>query len=231
MSKYNSYYPGRIGDQILWWTNFILKLGGYQATLGYAAADIAAVLADANRIFYLLNTVQPAAQSFAQTITDHINLVENGGSNAIVDLPTFVLPTTPPPPPNVLPGALKRVFAFITNLKTRPGYNSDIGTALQILSSTVADDPAAIPAVIVTPNSGEVVLAFKKIGHPGVLIQEQTGAGSVWNTLAISTSSPYHDVRPLAAAGQPEKRRYRFCYWDNVPTNVWTPVYEVTFGG
>jgi hypothetical protein len=28
-----------------------------------------------------------------------------------------------------------------------------------------------------------------------------------------------------------EKRRYRFCFWDNTPTNNWTATFEVTFGG
>jgi hypothetical protein len=31
--------------------------------------------------------------------------------------------------------------------------------------------------------------------------------------------------------GQPEMRRYRLCYWDNVPSNAFCDTIEVTFGG
>ena len=40
-----------------------------------------------------------------------------------------------------------------------------------------------------------------------------------------------NDTRPLKVAGQPEKRRYRLCFWDGEPTRVWSPVIEVVFGG
>ena len=231
MSTFVRFYPSRIGDQILWLTNWTGKIGGYQATLGYAAGDISATVADALRLIYLLQTVQNEAQNFAFAITSHITLMQNGSGSSLVTLPAFTLPTTPTPPANVLPGALKRILAFVANLKTRVGYNDGIGADLQILSSTVADNPGAVPDASVTANSGEVALTFKKLGHPGVYIEEQTGAGTVWNFLAICTNSPYHDVRPLAVAGVPEKRRYRLCFWDNVPSHVWTATFEVTYGG
>jgi len=139
--------------------------------------------------------------------------------------------TDPPPPANVLPGALKRIMAFIANLKTRPGYTPDIGTNLKIIATTVPIDPGDIPDPDAEAEIGQVVLSFIKGGHQGVLIQEQVGASTVWGDLAVCTTSPYHDVRPLAVPGQPEKRRYRFCYWDGTPSNAWTSVFEVTFGG
>lgn len=54
---------------------------------------------------------------------------------------------------------------------------------------------------------------------------------TTWSYLAIDTSSPYHDTRALRVAGQPEKRRYRLCYWDGEPTKNWSDTVEVTFGG
>jgi hypothetical protein len=148
-----------------------------------------------------------------------------------VPLPLLVFPATPPPPDNVLPGALKRIMAFIANLKTRPGYTTDIGTNLQIISTTVPVDPGAIPDPDAVAEAGQVVLSFIKAGHKGMLIQSQVGASTVWSDLVICTTSPYHDVRPLAVPGVPEKRRYRFCFWDGTPSNVWTATYEVTFSG
>jgi len=51
-----------------------------------------------------------------------------------------------------------------------------------------------------------------------------------WTYLAIDTRSPYSDHRPLQVPGQPEKRRYRVCYWDETLSYVWSPVLQVVFG-
>ncbi len=231
MSITNRFYPARRGDQGPWLTNWIDKIAGYQLILGYLVAEIAGNIADAQRILYLINTVQGESQKFAQSITAHVEIVLHGSGADLVPIPLFILPTTPLPPGNVKPGAEKRLLAFIANLKTRPGYNAAIGIDLQIVSSTTPSDPGAAPDPGAESKSGYVLLTFVKAGHPGMLIQYQVGASAVWADLAVCTSSPYHDVRPLAVPGQPEVRRYRFCFWDNVPSNVWSPVYEVTFGG
>jgi len=74
------------------------------------------------------------------------------------------------------------------------------------------------------------LIGFKKKGHVGVWIENQVASETDWKQLAISTSSPYHDSRPLKVPGRPEKRRYRVSYWDDEPTRVWSPVVEVAFG-
>ena len=232
MPTRNSYYPARIGDQILWLRNYRNKIGGYQAPLACSAAEIAATVADADRVIYLLDTVSGAAQSFAQAITSHTGLLLNGpAASDLVALPAFSLPATPPPPANVLPGALKRIFAFIANLKTRTGFNDPIAQDLQLTGSVSADNPNAVPPTGGEARSGEVVLTFKKMGHLGVWIEGQTGSETEWSFLAIDTTNPYNDTRPLKVPGQPEKRRYRLCFWDGDPTKVWSDVIEVTFGG
>ena len=231
MNKTIPFWPRGKGDRIIWLTNWIDKIAGYQLILGYTAADIAATIADAQRALYLLNTVQTETQGFAKAVTTHIDIVHNGSGSALVPLPVFTLPTDPPPPANVLPGALKRLFAFIANLKTRPGYTTDIGTILKVISASVPLDPGEIPDPDAEAQAGQVVLTFVKGGHKGTLIQSQVGVSTVWADLAVCTTSPYHDVRPLAVPGVPEKRRYRFCFWDGTPSNAWTAVYEVTFGG
>ena len=180
--------------------------------------------------FYLLDTVQSAAQSFAHAITAHVKLMEDGPGGSLVDIPAFALPTDPPAPDNVLPGALKRLFAFITNLKTRDGYDDPIGQDLGIIGAQVVPDPNAVPPASADARSGEVVLTFKKLGHLGGWIEGQVANDTDWAFLAIATTT-YHDTRPLRVAGQPEKRRYRLCFWDGEPTKVWTAVIEVIYGG
>ncbi len=84
---------------------------------------------------------------------------------------------------------------------------------------------------LATAKSGEVLINFSKDGRTGVLIQGQTANETEWTFVGTDTSDPYHDTRPLKVSGQPEKRRYRVCFWDGDPTNVWSPVIEVVFGG
>ena len=187
--------------------------------------------ADCDRLIYLLDTIQTAAQQFAQAVTAPLRLMLDGAGNALVDVPAFSLPATPEPPDNVLPGALKRLLNFIANLKTRAGFIESIGEDLGIIGATMTDDPDAFPKSKATAKSGQVILNFSKDGHLGVWVESQVGNETDWTHIAIDTSDPYNDTRPLKVAGQPEKRRYRLCFWDGEPTRVWSPVIEVVFGG
>ncbi len=231
MPRTARYYPARIGDQIVWLRNFRNKIGTYQTALGYSADDITAAVADCDRMVWLLDTLQGAASGFGQAVTAHVRLVFNGPGSAAVPPPTFSLPATPAPPANVVPGAQKRLFAFIKNLKTRTAYTVAIGQDLGVIGEEVTEDPDETPKAKAAAKSGEVILNFNKAGHLGVWIESQVANETEWTFLAIDTSDPYNDTRPLKVAGQPEKRRYRLCFWDGEPTRVWTPVIEVVFGG
>ena len=232
MATHTTYFPVRIGDQIIWMRTFYNKIGNYQATLGYTAAEITAIKADANRIAWLLETLQSAAQTFAQAVTGHLRLMLDGPAGSVlVDPPAFVLPALPVPPDNVLPGALKRLFAFVANLKTRAGYTDAIAQDLGIIGAQTTTDPNAVPPVKIEARNGEVLVHVKKMGHIGFQIDGQVGTETEWATVGIGTSDPFHDNRPLKVPGQPEKRRYRVCFWDGEPTRVWSAVIEVVFGG
>ena len=232
MATHTTYYPVRIGDQIIWVRNFSNKIGNYRTTLGYTTAEITAIQADAARIIWLLETLQSSAQAFAQAITGHLRLMLDGpAGSALVEPPVFVLPTVPETPDNVLPGALKRIFAFVANLKTRAGYTDAIAQDLGIIGAQTTVDPNAVPPVKVEVRSGEVLIHVKKMGHTGFQIDGQVANETEWTTVGIGTSDPFHDNRPLKVPGQPEKRRYRVCFWDGEPTRVWSAVIEVVFGG
>ena len=230
MPRTSSYYPARIGDQIVWLRNARNKIANYKVALGYADDDIAAFQADCDRLIWLLETLQSAAQSFAQSVTSHLHLMQDGPTGPLVVPPAFTLPATPAPPANVAPGALKRITSFVNNLKTRTGYDDPVGQDLAVVGPQVIDNPNAYPDAKVEAHSGEVIGTFKKLGHLGAYWEGQVGNEAEWTFLAIVTTT-YHDTRPLRVPNQPEKRRYRLCFWDGQPTRVWTPVMEVVFGG
>src|SRR5438046_2605351 len=54
--KRQAYYPSRVADQILWLENFRNKLGAYQAALGLSAPQVAAGIADARWLVYVLGS-------------------------------------------------------------------------------------------------------------------------------------------------------------------------------
>ena len=224
-----AYYPDRAGDQITWLKNYRTKIGNYQASGGYAVPEIIATQADADFLVALLETWQPAVAQYAKSATAYVGLIQNGPTGAaILPIPTFAIVIAAAP---VLPGALKRIFAFVKNLKTRPFFTPVVGEDLGVIGASITPNPNAVPTVSAEARSGEVVVRFTKDGHLGVWIEGQVGAETAWSFLAIDTTDPYNDTRPLKVAGQPEKRRYRVCFWDGTPSNVWTAVMEVTYGG
>ncbi len=194
MPTTNSYYPVRVGDQIIWLRNFRNKIPNYKTALGYADADITAIQADCDRLVWLMETLQGAAQSFAQAVTSHLNLMRSGTGTAAVDPPAFSLPSTPAPPANVLPGALKHVTTFIANLKTRTGYTDTMGQDLGVIGAVQpAPDPQTTKPVIkaVTVAGGKVQVQWKKGVFDGIRIEVDRGSG--WQFLDNDIKPHYDD--------------------------------------
>ena len=245
MPARNAYFPLDHGNQIIWVRNWRNKIGTYQATGGYTAGEITATVADGDYVLHLIENWHPGAQQFLQAATAHVKLVLYGPIATLVVPPPFfngnntgaVPPMAGAWPTAVPPGALVRIFAFITNMKTRTFCTPAVQEDLMIVGTeaNVVVDP--VPPASAEARSGEVRVRFTKKmpaegkSHMGVWIESQVGTETAWTFLAIDTSDPYNDTRPLKVAGQPEKRRYRLCFWDGEPSNVWTAVIEVTYGG
>ena len=205
MPHSNSYYPVRIGDQIIWLRNYRNKLPNHQAPLGYTDDEIAAIQADCDRLIWLLETFQEAAQSFAQAVTSHIQTLQNGPGNDLIAPPVFSLPATPVPPANVLPGALKRLTTGIRNLKTRPGYLDSLGQDLGVVApAQPAPDPQTTRPVLklVLGAGGHVEAQLKKQGFPGARLEVDRGNGQ-WVLLAIITAPHYVDTLTPAPGSPP----------------------------
>jgi hypothetical protein len=75
-----------------------------------------------------------------------------------------------------------------------------------------------------------VNLGFHKNGHTAVYIESQRANGT-WEFLAIATTIPFHDDRPLLVARTPEVRTYRMRYWDkDAATSDWSATVSITVG-
>lgn len=231
MPKHNSYFPSTKPAQIPWLINFITKLPLRAAEMGYLPADYAAVINDATWALYCLEKVNPTAKAYAQAMTAAIetNLYSEPVLGSPVPLPGYALPT--PIPTQVMPGALRRMFEFIAAMKKRAGYTDPIGEDLGVIGEEITDNPDAVPRLgKIVVRGGEVVIPFFKDGHMGVWIECSVDGGA-WAFVTIDTTSPYNDARPLEPGHAAEKRRYRLCFWDGEPTNVWVTTEEIAYGG
>ncbi len=128
--KRQKYFPSRIADQVLWLINYLNKLPGYATALGLASGDLAAALADAKWVVYVLGTWLPTVRAFAPSTTDAVDNVLEGTGDEVAVLPTFTAPALPTGVVAVLPGALTRLFKTVALLKDAPGYLETIGTDL-----------------------------------------------------------------------------------------------------
>ncbi len=231
MATHNTFFPGGQPGQIIWLPNFVTKLTTRAAELGYAPADIASIIIDCNWALYCIQKVGPASKTYAQSMTAAItaNLYSEPVAGSPIPLPAFALPV--PIPTQAAPGALKRVFAFIKAMKLRAQYTIAIGEDLGVIGDEVTEDLDAVPSLgKIVIRGGEVIIPFIKDGHMGVCIECSIDGGP-WTFVTIDTSSPYNDARPLAPGKPAEKRRYRLCFWDGEPTNVWVTTEEVAFAG
>ena len=141
MPAHDNYFPVRTGDQILWLKNYRQKVANYQVAGGYLVAEIIATQADADFCTGLLEVLQPQVTQYAQGITAYVRLILEGPpSTTLVPVPVFNIASAGTP---VLPGALKRIFALIANMKKRAFCTAAVQQDLQIIGAAQpAPDPA-----------------------------------------------------------------------------------------
>jgi len=97
----------------------------------------------------------------------------------------------------------------IGDWKRLDGWTPEAAAALQAISTTPAFDPSTFkPEFKVRIIGGEIRLDWKKKGADGVFVYCRLRGQTTWIKLAMDTSSPYIDGRPLAQAGVAEVREY-----------------------
>ena len=230
MPRHASYFPSTHAEQVIWLNNWITTLPGLGAALSLTAGEISNTIADATWAKYCLERVGPTAKAWLQSLNAAIktNLFEETGGSP-VPFSAFALPT--PIASQVANGALKRIFKLIATIKTRAACTESVREALRIVGDEETENPDAVPKLgKIVVRGGEVIIPFVKDGHMGVYIESSIDDGP-WTFVTIDTSSPYNDARPLAPGKTADTRRYRLCFWDGAPTNVWVTTEEIAYAG
>ena len=168
-----TYYPSRIGNQVLWLDNYANNLALYAPTLSISPTDTTASVDDARWCAYGLGIWITAVRAFSPSTTDAVDAMLTGEGSSPMVLPTFTPPSLPNGAAPRKPGALTRIFAMVARIKQDPAYTEAMGTDLGIVGAEESGQhPAPKFTAVVQDGSGVQVvrLGFFKYTHMGVFI-------------------------------------------------------------
>lgn len=205
---HQTFYPMRVGDQIVWLTNFYHKLPLWAATLGVTAAQQAEIIADVRWLIYVLQDWLPAVRAFNQACTAAARGVETGSGGSVA-LPVFTAPSLPGSEgslPVLTPrpeGVLRRLFDVIQEWKQINACTDTLCQDLRIIGSEEsAPDLATVqPALTARRSGSQVEIGWNWQGLSRWLesceIQVDRGAG--WELLLMDTKPNCTDVHAQPA--------------------------------
>lgn len=234
--KRNTYYPSRQADQVLWLTNFSNKLPGHAATLGLAAGDVTAAVADCGWVIYVLQNWLPATRAWAQSCTDALTETLSGSGAAAQVLPVFAAPALPGAVVPVNPDALDRIFVLVQSIKDNSQATDAIKTDLRLVGSEQAgpDLSTVQPAIAPAVSGSQVQVKWGWGGNAAWLesceIQVDRGDGKGFVLLTIDTTPNYTDTQPFPAAKTIWTYKAIFRANDQ-QVGVWSSPTSVTVGG
>lgn len=224
------WWPRAEGQRIIWINNFLLKIPGYQATLGFVLADITAITNDLNAYLYSINIVAIFKSKSQDCVRFKDDLADGTGPSGAFPANT----TLPAAPVVVANGVVARLTAFVARCTSAPGYTAAIGEDLGIVAPVEGGggveptDPQPTGNAFAMPNS-QVQINWVKAGFTGVIVESQRGTETGWTVLAQDFNSPYVDARAPLVAGQAEVRKYRLRYLQgDTPVGVYSDVIVVS---
>lgn len=216
----------------IWLKNFAQGFATHGPALGFTAAEVAAVQADAAMLDYLISDLIPTYKSGLDARYSYKNLIKNGPAGAPGGAPPPA-PSTGAAPATVAPGVLPRLRQLVQRIRYAPGYTEDIGKDLGIEDeegSNAVDTDTAKPTAKATalPNH-HVRIEFNKRRFDGVWIESRRKGDADWIPLGVDLYSPYMDTRPPAQAGTPEVREYRLRFYEgDAPIGEWSDIISIT---
>ena len=226
------YWPKREGDQGLMLTNIQTKIPKYYTDLEISTTRQAKLTLVLAWLIWAWQIYLPSRRTDPTTATKWRQQLASGTSDETTK-------TTPPLPAELTPpagtpffGMLSWLFEEIARWKKAEGYTDAIGADLGVIGAAAVahTDPPALWPGDVAQNSVEICTNFYE--HDGAWLESQRQGETAFTFLAIETTSPYVDNRPVKTPGQAEWRDYRACWWDsNAASYAFGPVLRVLVNG
>ena len=210
--KRQEYFPGRIGDQIVWLRNIKTKLPNHATALGLVAGDVTNILLDVDTSIYGLDTYRgalgPASTSCYQCIETALY------DDTVPGLIAWAGFTPPPGAPAARPhGCLRRIFAYISDvIKVAPGYTMVIGEDLGVEGPTLGTpDPASTAPEfdLRSTTGGKLEVLWTKKQFDGVRLEFDRGTAGLLSDMDLR---PDYTLNWLPPAGQSAVIRVRLRY-------------------
>lgn len=228
--------PRTDNELMVWLNNFASSFAAHAEALGFDAAEVAQVRADAAMLSYLVGDLVPTYRAALNTRTAYKGLILNGPAGEVGGDPPPA-PSVGAPPAAVAPGILPRLRRLVQRIQVAPRYTEAVGSDLGITGrdsgGVSAPADAVKPKVKATALAGGGVrVEFNKAGFDGVQVESRRAGEAAWRPLGNDNYSPYVDERPPLEVGRPEVREYRLRFlerdepvgdWSNIVTVSTTP--------
>lgn len=234
--KRTPFYPFSINDQVHWLENYRNKIVIHGAVLGLTPAQIAATVADARWLIYVLLTWLGASRAWSMACTDAVTEARTGASTGPMALPVFVPPALPDQVAPVAAGALTRILDLCENLRNHPACTEAIATDLGLVGSelTGPDLTTLQPPLKATRTGSVVNFPWTWGGNSKFLdaleIQVDRNDTKGWVLLVMDTTPGYVDSFPQPAT--PTVWKYRAIYRvDDAQVGQWSNIVSVAVGG
>ena len=226
--------PRTDSELMLWLNNFSTSFAAHATALGFTAADVSSVSADAAMLNYLVGDLLPTYKAALKARSTYKDLIISGP----LGRPGGPPPTAPAagtPPATVPPGVLPRLRNLVQRIQLAPGYDETIGIALGIdgtegAGPSAPDSPPKPSLKARSTGPDTVQIDFSKEKFDGVVIESRRDGEDGWQSLGLDSYSPYIDSRPPLEPGKPERREYRARYMlRDQATGDWSDIVTATF--
>ncbi len=226
------FFPGREGDQVLWFSNLQSKAAGYYTPLDISTGRQTKLTLTLNWLIWTWQVYAPTRRPEGPASTKWRNDIATGTPDPMTSAVPPVPASLTPPSGTPYFGMLTWLFEEIARWKTAEGYTDTIGKDLGVIgaAATTHTDPPGLTQGKLALNSVE--LLFTLYEHDGVWIECQRQGDAGFSSVGSDTASPWTDTRPVKVPGTPEWRDYRACWWDHsTPSMQFGPVLRVIVNG
>ena len=230
--------PGSLAKQLLFFINLQAKYATCCGTLGLSTASQAKFKLTIAWLIWAWETHMHTRRNDALAATAWRQNLANGTSTTLTQtdppVPVALIPpsqTVPPVGPAYY-GMLTWLLEEIGRWKNAEGYTDAMGADLGIVgvAGIAHIDPPTLWQGKIAQNSVEICTNFYE--HTGTYNESMRQGDAGFSFLAVVTTSPYVDARPVKTPGQAEWRDYRSCWWDNnTASYAFGPVLRVLVNG
>lgn len=124
------WFPQSLPARAMWYRNFYEKFSDVATSLGFSAADVAAVEQD-NQVMQFLAQTTASLDSYEDAVKKYLAIITEGDiGNPAPMFPAdlkFILPVL------VATGIFERLVKLVERIKVAPNYTEEIGALLGIL--------------------------------------------------------------------------------------------------